>query len=488
MTEQPPDPLHGHRDALCAARHGTATPRGLDPVGAARGGRFGRMFPELPACELTDDTIDQLVAGMNARHQPNPRIPSGYTYLGQFIDHDITFDPQSSLERANDPHALTNFRTPRFDLDSLYGSGPDDQPFLYDWGCEPDRGVKLLVGHNSGKDEAGVDLPRNSEGRALIGDARNDENLIISQLHLLFIRFHNKVVDRLRCHPPPNATGTLFEEAQRVVRWHYQWIVVHDFLARIVGKAAYEKLQPRADGTTRATQRWLWAWRDEPAIPVEFSSAAYRFGHSMVRGGYRAKRTTEPEPIFRPHGDDGLSFSGFRRLPCALEIEWDLFFFDRGPGPENPGNFSHRLDTSLVAPLFHLPPDNASLARLNLRRGRALGLPSGPAVARAMGIPPLKATQVNGISGVTAETVAHLQGMIDVLPLWVYVLLEAKVLGGDGLNLGSVGGGIVSEVLLGLLEADPNAYLQHRPMWRPELCDDFTMLDLVRYVNDPDWL
>jgi hypothetical protein len=505
-----PDAPPAHRrlgPAVCAARHGTAAPRGLDPVAAARGGRFVRMFPGLPACAPSEETIAALVAGMTESPDENPYIPSGYTYLAQFVDHDITFDPQSSLERANDPHALVNFRTPRFDLDSLYGSGPADQPFLYDWSCASDPGVKLLVGQNLGAGEARVDLPRNEQGRALLGDARNDENRIISQLHLLFIHFHNKVVTRVRHDQPAIEPNEVFQEAQCIVRWHYQWVVVHDLLARIVGKVAYEGLRPRADGTAAVARRWLSAWHDAPMIPVEFSGAAYRFGHSMVRAGYRAKTADDTAfPLFRSEGDDRLSFAGFSPLPGELVIEWDAFFFKTQWDPDyvetlanTRRNFSFRLDTNLSAPLFHLPPDDAKLAQLNLRRGRALGLPSGHDVALAMEIEPMRAEQLTGLRGVSEAAVAQLKSVIDALPLWAYVLLEAKVLGGDGTRLGPVGGGIVSEVLLGLLEADPSSYLHRRPAWRPELADaqsrrfddgtrDFTMLDLVRYVEDPDWL
>ena len=109
-------------------------PRGLDGAAPSRG-RFGRMFPSLPAATLGVRAIDDLVDAMVVAPDigDNPRIPAGFTYLGQFIDHDITFDPTSQLQKVNDPDALVNFRTPRLDLDSLYGAGPADQPYLYEW-------------------------------------------------------------------------------------------------------------------------------------------------------------------------------------------------------------------------------------------------------------------------------------------------------------------------------------------------------------------
>ena len=151
---------------------------------------------------MPDDFLQDLASGM---HQPdgelddNEAIPAGYTYFGQFVDHDITFDPVSSLQRINDPDALENFRTPRFDLDSVYGSGPGDEPFQYD--RDSIDGVKLLVGKgrdvNTGETTSEDDLPRNAQGIALIGDPRNDENIIVSQLQLAFIKLHNKFVDQI---------------------------------------------------------------------------------------------------------------------------------------------------------------------------------------------------------------------------------------------------------------------------------------------------
>src|SRR5204862_4331054 len=228
-------------EPLVETSHGSAQVRGQASVARStlKEGRFGRMFRTLTPLDPGDDAIHALVQHMkDASEAPsgdNKKIPAGYTYLGQFVDHDITFDPMSQLQKQNDPDALIDFRTPRFDLDSLYGSGPSDSPFLYA-NTGAGKGLKLLVGHHPAHSEfERDDLPRNQEGRALIGDPRNDENIIVSQLQLLFIRFHNKVVDRVLDANPGIARDDAFEKAQRTVRWHYQWVVVHDFLPRVVG-------------------------------------------------------------------------------------------------------------------------------------------------------------------------------------------------------------------------------------------------------------
>jgi hypothetical protein len=427
------------------------------------------MFRALPPFAPTDAALQALADSMADAPGPdgdNDDIPSGYTYLGQFVDHDITFDPVSGLDRVNDPDALRTFRTPRFDLDCLYGRGQADSPYLYD----QEDPASLLVGRNTGGEHEPVDLPRNQQGRALIGDPRNDVHFIVSQLHLAFIRFHNAVVDRLRFSVEP---GRLFEEARRTVTWHYQWVVVHDFLARLVGpdRLGEVLVTSKRSGRERA-ELAFFTWRSQPFVPVEFSAAAYRFGHSMVRAEYRINDTLEVLPILTDirvaHALQHLG--GFRTLPKGWTVQWKhLFPLERStPQP------SRRIDTRLAGTMRKLPPavDQArrSLGLLNMMRGRSLQLPSGQAVAAAMD------TAVgNAELGLTGET-----------PLWFYVLREAEVLE-EGRRLGPTGGRIVAEVLVGLLKGDPSSYLRRQPAWRPELPAEepgtFTMPDLLRFAG-----
>jgi hypothetical protein len=466
-----------------ATGHGTNVPRGLESTAEASPGRgrFGRMFPKLAAAELAPSTIRALVNLMSGSGGEDSDVPAGYTYLGQFIDHDITFDPMSKLGAVNDPEKLVDFRTPSLDLDSLYGSGPKDQPFLYDWSPRDHAGAKLLVGSSAGDGEVVLDLPRNEQGRALIGDGRNDENLIISQLHLLFIRFHNKVVDYLRAKHHGWGPMTLFEQARHRVRWHYQWIVMHDFLFRIGGE----------DVARRAlAERTYFKCEDGPFIPVEFSGAAYRFGHSMVRPSYQLNRLRQrPVPIFdRNRSDEPDSLDGLRRLPVNLAIDWAFFFSmsDEHSPDSTQAQPSRRIDTFFGDGLFRLPPDVApepKLPLLNLRRGLALGLPSGRDVACKMTGKALtdQQLQVDRLPEPVRDAVRSAP------PLWYYVLCEAQSeLGDEGLRLGPVGGRIVAEVLAGLLEADPSSYVNRQPRWTPTLPraarGDFTMPDLVRFA------
>ena len=145
----------------------------------------------------------------------NDRIPAGFTYLGQFVDHDITLDLTSIGDKAADPDGIENFRTPALDLDAVYGLGPDGSRQLYarNPGANAGKGPgpKFLIGKTINVAFGGVtgdhrnDLPRSPEGFALIGDHRNDENLVVAQTHLAFLKFHNKVCDQIAAADKPAA-------------------------------------------------------------------------------------------------------------------------------------------------------------------------------------------------------------------------------------------------------------------------------------------
>jgi hypothetical protein len=453
--------------------------RGLSyvPVSRLHEGRFGRMF-RLPPFVPSDERIAEIAALMleevsgSTPELDNPTIPAGYTYLGQFIDHDITFDTASSLERQNDPDALTNFRSPRFDLDCVYGRGPVDDPFLYD---KASGGQKLLIGHHDDED----DLPRNTQDTALLGDPRNDENIFVSQLQLTMLKFHNKVLDLVAGDQTlKRGSETDFEAAQRIVRWHYQWLVVHDFLRRVVGQEMLGSVLDES-GPYPVVDRRFYQWKVDPFMPVEFSVAAYRFGHSMIRGRYKLNTLVGPLPTFLPGSvnDNPLGhFGGFRILPRFWTIEWARFFEVAGAGSD--GRQQTRLiDIDLADPLKDLPVEiggsRTSLVDRNLTRGARLLLPSGQDVAWYMGTDVLSDADLALPGGGPA-------------PLWYYVLKEAHVQA-QGHHLGQVGGRIVAEVFLGLLEKDQSSYLRNQPGWRPFLPSategDFTMPDLIAFTG-----
>jgi hypothetical protein len=477
--------------------HGAAEPRGLSavPKSALFEGRFGRMFRTLPFFDHDRNALIELGQKMKeerggTEEADNPKIPAAFTYLGQFIDHDITFDPMSQLQKFNDPDALTDFRTPRYDLDSVYGRGPSDAPYLYEWTDRRFRGIKLLAGRNPAKDTDGEflerqDLPRNEQGRALIGDPRNDENIIISQLQLAFIKFHDRLTDLMARRGLTGAA--LFNETQRLVRWHYQWMVVHDFLPRVAGADVVNSIIDETPPTGPTITLRFFDWENDPFIPVEFSAAAYRFGHSMIRPFYDLNSVVQGVPIFAESAEPfpREHLGGFRRLPSEWTIDWSHFVSLGGSRPQ----LSRKINTRLAGPLFRLPTSldagRNPLAVLNLRRGKALQLPTGQAVAGRMGAAPLTPAELNLAElGLTPAHKAELEANS---PLWFYILKEAEVRHG-GERLGQVGGTIVAEVLIGLLQGDPGSYLRVQPAWKPEIVPafrpgNFQLADLLKFAT-----
>ena len=486
---------------------GLEVPRGSEQFE----GRFGRMFRTLTPAEHRQADLEKLAAAMTAEFEEdqtpetevddeeNPDISAGYTYFGQFIDHDLTFDPASSLQKTNDPDALVDFRTPRFDLDSIYGRGPDDQPYLYD-----DDGIHLLLGDlmtGNPDDTRTHDLPRNvPKERALIGDPRNDENTIVSQLQGTFLRFHNKMVTVESTRRGRSAT---FAEVQRAVRRHYQWAVLNDFLPTVAGadvvNAVLPHLKSKKPITVDKPNLHFFHWRDAPFMPIEFSVAAYRFGHSMIRPIYRLNRNTDPKriPIF---ADAEPNLRGFRKVPPGLAIEWKLFFPIDPDAPKlTPQRFqpAYKIDSSLVNPLGKLPPSVASnpssLAARNLIRGLRMQLPSGQRVARHMGFTPLTEDQLKVGKAPDDDTNPTLVSISERFrnnaPLWFYILSEAQHETG-GHHLGSVGGRIVTEVFVGLLLGDNHSFIAQDPTWTPypEVCRDgktFGISDLIVVATKP---
>ncbi|MHC2278872.1 hypothetical protein ACVME8_005483 [Bradyrhizobium diazoefficiens] len=308
-----------------SSRH-SITPRGLNATRSSLSqGRFGRMFRKLAPAKFGPNDADN-VANLSAladkmvadfdgpKDGPDAEesgIPALYTYFGQFIDHDITFDPVSSLTKQQDPDGLVDFRTPALDLDNLYGRGPNDQPYMYD-------GIKFRLGEKltgAGVPDAS-DLPR-FKGRALIGDPRNDENSIVSQFQALMLRFHNRMVD--------DNDSLSFEEVQQRVRFHYQYVVLNDFLPRIVKADVLNAL--KTAGQYDRSKLAHYHWKTYPFMPVEFSVAAYRLGHSMIRPGYRLNDAGNMLlQIFPdPHNPDTNALTGFRAMGPGRAMDWGRF-------------------------------------------------------------------------------------------------------------------------------------------------------------------
>ena len=492
----------------------TNTPAGPEPSSpSATGNVFSRLFPALPPfASPTDDTREQLnqlgVKGglldahddkPNEINPDNPNMTAGFTFFGQFVAHDLARTQEEPLLQPADPRRTTNLRTAKLDLDHLYGDGPDRSPDLYK---TTSGDIKFRVDVIPGSEQVSrkgavrFDLPRGPNQKAIIADSRNDENLIISQFHLAMLRFHNAVVDRVGSDPAfaTRSSRERFNEARRLVTWHYQWIILHQFLPLTIGQARVDDLLqngPRFYRLDDRTQDALFRnTNGDPLIPIEFAVAAFRFGHSQVRPSYRANFGPDGGPsvalsIFNPSVDptdpDPNDLRGGKRAPRRF-VDWQTFFrFENRNLLRN-----KRIDTKLSSRLMQLPgppvPDLPSegiqsLASINLIRQVNFGIPSGQAIARAMGVQVLTADQL-------AELTPF--GMQRNTPLWYYILKEAEVLE-NGVRLGPVGSRIVGEVFIALLQADQESFLVVERNFKPTLpsatSGDFEITDLLNFAG-----
>ena len=428
---------------------------------------FGRMFPRLRPFQPNENLLATLAELMRdpapgAAEGNNPDLKgAGFTFLGQFLDHDLTLmvEPLGSAD-AN-LRGLLNNRTARLDLDSVYGGGLQGSPQLYD-----EKGRFKFSTPNGFEDFQRDPVT----GVAVLVENRNDENLIIAQLHIAFQKFHNYYIDQ----------GLHFRAAQRMVRWHWQWMVVHEFLPTLVGQDVVDRFLI-TDHKGRPKVKFEFykpGSSNRPMMPIEFAVAAYRFGHSMVRNAYVLGAVGAP--IFSATGPD---LRGSRPIPPELEIEFTNFF--QVPGGPAPRNVFRKIDSLISPNLFILPvgpvvapadtPVVQSLPLRNLLRGARLGLPSYQEVAANMGIAPLS----NDMLGLTDP------GWGGKAPLWYGILKESEILQ-NGQRLGPTGGRIVAEVVLGLIDLDDDSYFNADKPWVPNdgaTPGTFFMSDLLRLAG-----
>ncbi len=461
-------------------------------------GNFSRMFPFLtPQGDGVDPSTlvgwltslgDALKDDVDGNNMPlpagdHPTLPAGYTYLGQFIDHDLTLDPTRLPGVVIDISKLTNFRSPALDLDSLLGFGPGVSPILYEPNTPGAQSGRLRTVHSLVGDfiSVGHDLPRLRDGTPIIGDHRNDENLLVGQLHTAFITFFNKVFDDLGAGTITDIGpigGSTSEKAARIVRWHYQWIVLNDFLPRIIEANVLAKVIAYGPSfyIPDPSSRYM---------PVEFAGAAYRLGHSMIREQYhfngRFPRATLVDLFNFSSSGGGVP------VPSNWAVNWArLFEIDSGTSV----NRARRIDPYSAPTLHRLQnvPAPVSLAVRNLLRGWTWGLPSGQSIAACIGATSLTPSQIlmdsSGQRYREASVVEPFNFHNDS-PLWYYILKEAQTLH-NGELLGPVGSTILAEVFVGLLRADNESYVAASPGWKPTLPSanggQFTMADLFRYL------
>ena len=520
------------QDAGAGARRAAAAPGG--PFGYLFPDAPGPSHDE-----TITQRLGALAAAMVARSDGqatdgalDSRIPPVFTYFGQFIDHDITAntDRETASSRIEGPDIaplpreqvrceVTNLRRGSLDLDSLYGNGPAQDEFarkLEGLMRHPRFRAKMRLGLATDVGDRpplpadpAVDLLRlgrlleegsvtaqelralppmlaagfvDGDGepmtkKAIIGDGRNDENLVVAQLQVAFLRLHNKIVDWVAAQPDAPATDEArFERARELLRWHYQWLVVNAFLPAVCDPAVVARVVREGAPLYRAFfERTAGPDRGRLPLPLEFSVAAYRYGHSMVRAEYDYNRNFGRPGAILPSAPFDLLFlftgrgdaplAGDPTLPTSWIIEWERFVEGE---PAHPDRVARRIDTLLAPPLSSMinePPGIfKQLAERNLRRGHRLNIPTAQAILATLGradepyggagIEPLTADELR--SGATGPAVGE-GGFAEETPLWFYVLKEAEIRGG-GERLGPLGSLLVADTLVGLAACDPSSF------------------------------
>ena len=472
--------------------------------------RFGRLFPNLEALRLDDEVLFAIGSPSDDTQNPafmedsqfrgtdnNAEQEVGYTYFGQILTHDISLDADSVLGRDNDPSRIPNRATPWLDLDTIYRHDGTNAP------RDREDRAKLLLGNDIGNER---DFAREADGRARIADRRNDENNNVAQLSAMLIAFHNQMVDDIRATGYRGSDRAVFRRAKRLTIQHWQAAVLTQFLPEFV--------DPEVLDTTIAEGPRFYSMRDarRGIVPVEFSVAANRFGHSNARGRYTLNEEFDRVRMF-PLDESELerNLLGNRPIPTERQIEWERFFdFNsfRGDFGDDEDQFAglqvgRKVDRFLARPMLRLPiggpglPDFildtentvagmpvVSLANISLFRGQALGLPSGQDVAVAMGIEPIDNLSL-GLCNPGVECPfgdLPLETELDEAPLLLYVLEEAR-LQHEGEQLGEVGGRIIADVVIGLLLADRQSVL-NKPFVSPVTgTSEVTMEDMLLHVG-----
>ena len=490
----------------------SGTGRATASASAAPPFRFSRMGPKGTGRQLGESNRTKIGVLMAGGGGETSDIPSGFTYLGQFIDHDLTFDKTTvTLGTHVSPTQLLQARSPSLDLDSLYGAGPQDPESAKFYEAD---GMHLKMGKTVAAEgiaaKNGFDLPRGAgssaaaKRKAIIPDHRNDENLAVAQTHLAMIRFHNRVLDSLPAALPP---AQRFAQARELVTKHYQWMIRTDYLPRICRPSAVNNVfnQGRKVFEVGATPT------DVPTMPIEFSVAGFRLGHTMIRATYNWNKIFDDGFgsldllfVFSATGGDLGSGS---RLPSTWIADFRRLYDFKEAGradlavPESKFNRAMRIDTRLVNPLKNLPtrsfggpavPFNdprANLAFRNLSRAKMVRLATGQQMAtflQSKGVTLTKLTQAkirDGNNGADLDALTQPQraALLKDTPLWFYILREAELNGG---KLKGVGARIVAETFHRAMEGS-EASIVRDPTWHPTLGPNsttFRMVDLLLFA------
>ena len=418
---------------------------------------YFKLYPNISPLYISTQNLSyyasNAICNETLPEQLNKKMTVGYNIFGQFIVHDMTSNPTSSFSPGD--ISLENRLTMKFDLDTLYGGASEqfyynENKFIYN--------------------ECDNDLPRNHLGKAMIPDPRNDENYIVAQMHLLFMKFHNKLVD---FYKPTIAKENLFAFVKKQVIFHYQWLIVNDFLPRWVDNSIIEQLFTGFNFHYKPDQI--------PKLPIEFAVAVGRTGHFIMPNTIRIAYDLIVDE------DEIHHFTG-GKLPEYV-IDWTNFFpmkykeYDINYCRKYDGRISAGLaDMTHLAKPKNLPSSKNNLLLRNLMRAQQFELGSGQDYADLLGI-----TKIPDIllKQYDTQCILELSNMSKETPLILYAVKEAQIYK-NGCQLTGVGGRMFAETILALLFADCCSYLNTPSVWKPIICNSnnsFTFADMINFIH-----
>ena len=443
----------------------------------------------------------------SAEYWENPFIPSGYTYLLQFVAHDLVHSAIPLSVAGGLGGGTTNARRTPLRLETLYGSGPVGSPYIYALDApNDDRRTKLRLGRMRWKENepasgcpfrdiartpaenvTGIDRSiagvRVALTEALVADPRNDDHAVMSQLTALFALLHNGLIDIIRRHEgnagPNGQFGAAYKRflcARGALTAIYHNVIRNDLMRRVLHPAIHASYcgpDPHfIDRPEPARAEAIGNWE----IPLEFSHGAFRFGHAMVRPEYQINdlslhdlnNTLEKSSVNDPAN---------MPLDETWMVQWSRFFEINGSAP----NFSRRIGPYLsyglgndqIFPAFDETERVGLLYRDLLGAGLA-GMWSVDALIASIGNrrPHLismsrlladRDYRVNQLRewlaaapAYGALTDADIETLSNDPPLPFFILFEAMQQT-EGLHLGLLGSIIVSETIFGALASDPQS-------------------------------
>jgi hypothetical protein len=471
--------------------------------------KYGRMFNS-EAFNPTDKQLDKLALLMTDSevffgHLTDTKsveesistsnlIPAGYVYLAQFLDHDISFDSRSDRFRHEDHPwqspditKVFNKRRPFFDLETIYGFDNPTNEKEYTRAELMKAGSKTLLNlgmttpeyldpiSSGARGEYPNDLPRQEKSPlAKVVDLRNDSNLALAQTQVAFMKFHNAVIKQLN----DSDSSEVFEKARKIAIRHYQYIILTDFLPKIVKNEILTEVI--AEIVKNGQGKYYHPAADNIFIPIEFSIAAFRMGHSMIRNEYHwnIKRKAHISDLLYHTGIGGTENNGINKksknkLRSAWIINWNWFYdFNPSGEKEKNFNFAEPIDTKFSTGLNNLIPHHSSghgransLSALDLYRGRLWKLPAGQDIAKEIadktGEEILSSDDIESTFG--EKLTQEYRDFFKKETQFLYDLLAEAEVQNKRFNtttLGNVGSRIVAEVIVKLLFESPYSILK----------------------------